>query len=194
MFRRRMLAAGVSITVIAAMTSAAGGGAHAASLLTLTGPVTLTYSATTSDNDTCSGECFEWGYQEPVDFTSYTEAATSMLSAQITLTGTAVQGQSGALSGNGTLQESAATFHSSGTYSGVYCGTSAVTTQGTTPGTASGSLSVVTSASGTPDLSLSFGGGEELENILASETDCDGSSGSATTTIQDTGSDITTVD
>jgi len=151
MFRRPnrlLLAAGVSITVIAAMTSPAGGRAHAASLLTLTGPVTLTYSAATSDNDTCSGECFEWGYQEPVDFTSYTEAAASTLSAQITLTGTAVQGQSGGLTGNGTLQESGATF----------------------------------------------GGGEELENILVSETDCDGSSGSATTTIQDTGSDITTVD
>jgi hypothetical protein len=200
MFRRPnrlLLAAGVSVAIIAAMTGTAGTGARAAALpspLTLAGPVTLTYSATTSDNDTCSGECFEWGYQEPVDFTSYTEAAASTLSAQITLSGTAVQGKSGGLSGSGTLDESGATFHSTGSYSGVYCGTSAVTTQGTTPGTASAGLSVITSASGTPDLSLSFGGDEELENILITETDCDGSSGTATTTIQDTGEDVTAVD
>lgn len=179
-----LTAAMLAVPLSLAAIGPAGARASAASPASLTLPTTATlnYTATPSANDTCTGDCFEWGYMSPIDFDSYTQTANWTLSSQLSLTNS-----NGILSGSGPLNESG-TFSSTGSYgsAGNCPGTTTVASQSTTPGAASASLSAITSTSGAPDLSLSFGSGEGIETVLVSANDCNGPS-SYTTTIQSAG-------
>jgi NlpC/P60 family len=154
-------------------------------------PVVLTYTANTSDEDTCTGECTEWGYPGDIDWDSYTQTASATVSASITLKGS---DDTDELDGNGQLNEGNVSFQSSGSYSDGDCsGTSTVGIQGgTTPGTASAGLSADEDKA---DLDLDWGTGDgPLENVLVSTYDsCNGTS-SYTTTIEDAMGDIENVD
>jgi hypothetical protein len=157
--------------------------------LELSGPVTLTYSATTSDNDSCTGECTEWGYGSAVDFASYSESASATVTSTITL-----NGSNGDLSGSAPLDETA-DFNSTGTVDDPDCPvTDTVTSTGTTPGSLAASLSVTTNSSGTPVLDLSQGNSNgPVENVTETSSDCNGTS-TGTTTIEDAMGDIYYVD
>lgn len=154
-------------------------------------PVVVTYTASTSDEDTCTGECVEWGYPGDIDWGAYTQTASATVSAAITLKGS---DEFDELDGTGQLNESNISFQSSGSYADGDCsGTSTVGVQGPAkPGSASAGVQAVEHKE---DLDLGWGTSDgPLENVLVSIYDsCNGFS-SYTTTIEDAMGDINAVD
>jgi hypothetical protein len=213
---RIVLAAGATVAVIAAMAGPASARASAgiaARQTTSAGlvraadatpirnpgklpvPVVLTYTATTSDSDTCTGYCAEPGYQGMIiNFTSYTESASATLSANFGLT---ENDEGDGLTGTGPLAETNATFQSSGKINtgDPNCPTATkVVMQGTTPGTGSAGLSP-TGEAGTPDLDLSWGNASgPFENVLQTQNPTCGTPSSTPTTTEEAEDDISAVD
>ncbi len=175
-------AAGLSPGAAGLSPGAAGLSPGAAGLspgLAISGPVTLEYTATTSDTDSCTGRCDE--SLGLADWSPYTRKATGKLTGQATFTvsnGTTKEG-------SGPLTE-AATYNASGSFTNmdvVNCwnphdGSATEVLTGTTPGTLTvNSLQVITNASGHPDLQLSaYSEGGPYENTLDTYTGgCPGS-------------------
>jgi hypothetical protein len=185
-----LTAAALSLPIsLAAIAPASAGGLPRPDVTTppdLPVPVVVTYTASASDQDTCTGECVEWGYPGDIDWTSYSQSASASVSATVTLKGS---DDSDEMEGTGQLNETNASFQSSGSYSNGDCsGTSSVTVQGgTNPGTADADLS----PGEKDDIYLDWGTGDgPLENVLVSTFDsCDGAS-SYQTTIEDAMGDI----
>jgi hypothetical protein len=129
-----------------------------AAALTVSGPVTLQYSASTSENDSCTGRCNEsFG---PADYSSYSRTAAGTLQGTASFTvsnGTTTPG-------TGPLNETADTYNASGTFTNLpsQCGSIAgsateVAQGGTIPGSLTvESLAVTTNSSGQPDLKLLY--------------------------------------
>jgi hypothetical protein len=158
--------------------AAPAAGARAASALpaalTVAGPVTLEFSATTSDTQGCTGPCVEG--MAVADFSSYSETASGKLSGTVNF---AVD--NGAVPANsGVVTESSDSFNASGDFTmevsntcGYLSGSGTEVAQGgTTPGTASVyGLSVIKNPAGKPDLQLDWTmPTPPVENTLITQT------------------------
>jgi hypothetical protein len=162
--------------------------------ITLPSSATLEYTATVTDQDACTGDCVEWGYGSAWNWDSYSQTASATLSAHISLSSNPVY--TNQLTGSGPLNESSASFQSTGTYVNTNCTsppTSTVALQSTNPGSSSVTLGTTTGAGGAPDLALNWSAAQPYETVLVSFSDCEGSS-SYTTTIQAAATDIYEVD
>lgn len=131
----------------------------AASKLVIAGPVTLKYTATTSDSDSCTGPCDET-LALTADYSRYSRSATGTQAAVVTFT---VEGGK-AKPGHGVLGEPTDTYNASGafTHSPSQCGFLAgsateVAKAGTSAGTLLlASLKVISGRAGTNDLELDY--------------------------------------
>ena len=128
--------------------------------LAISGPVTLEYSASTSETDSCTGRCAEG--LGSADWSSYSRTASGKLSAHVNF----AVNKGVTQAGTGQLSEASATFNASGSFTNMAVsncyqppdGSGTEVLQGaTTPGTMKvSSLTVITGAAGKPDLSLSY--------------------------------------
>jgi hypothetical protein len=213
---RIVLTAGVSVAVIAAMAGpvsarAAAGFSASQEQIAATGPspirnpgtlpvpLVMTYTATTSDQDTCAGECDEDGFAEvgPLDFFSsvpYDESASSTISAQITLTHVNSDGE---LEGTGPVTEKP-TFGSGGEFTPIdssCLAPASVTLLGADPVTGTGTATLAVSKSGSGPATLDMGTGRDyVESVDVSIGNCVGGAYTYDTTIQDVQNDLAAVE
>ncbi len=213
---RVVLTAGVSVAVIAAMagpvSARASAGVSASSERVVSKgpgpinnphklpvPLVMNYTATTSDQDTCAGECLEYGFSVygPLNFTGsspYTESASSTLGAKITLTHV---NDDGDLVGTGPVKEEP-TFSSSGEFTpnGSSCQAPAsVVLLGADPPTGTGTATLSVSKSGSGPATVDMEAGRDyVEKVKVSTGNCVGGTSTYDTTIQDAGSDLSAVE
>jgi hypothetical protein len=166
------LASGARAAVLAAAGAKTSPRAALAAGLTLSGPVTLQYTASTSDTDSCAGKCNEsFGLG---DYSSYSETASGTQKATVHF---AAKG--GATTpGTGQLSEPTDTYSASGSYTDIagLCipidgSATEVARGGTVPGQMRVASLQVTGSAAHPDLALSYAVNGPEENTLITPTD-----------------------
>jgi hypothetical protein len=141
--------------------------------IVIAGPVTLKYTASTSDTDSCTGPCAE-SLALAADYSAYSRTATGTQTATVTFNVTDGKTQQV----TGVLSEPSDTYNASGTFTnspsqcGFLAGSATEVAQGgTVPGTlVVASLKAITGSGGKNDLQLNYSGLWPGENTYWSGT------------------------